>query len=130
MTPTIVFYISLTGLLTMVGLKLYEMNRGVKPFSVLHYKTDMALRKHAAIVNANLRYLNRETVWLFFLFLFSKGTAAAKGLWSRVEHLKLFEKIRGRNIMKGSGAVSAFLRKLSEKKLDSESPVEETTEVK
>ncbi len=113
MAPTILFYISLLGLLTLLVLKLWELKRGVKPFSVIHYKADIALRKYMAVVRANLRYLNLSTLRLLAVFLFEQGRDFLRKLFSRVEGSKLFAMIRGRDIVKGNGTVSSFLKKLS-----------------
>ena len=112
----------------MVFMKLFEMKRGVKPFSVLHYKADMALRKKAAFVMANLRYVNKETARLFLLLIFFKARELASELWTRVEHFQFFEKIRGRYIEKGKGTVSAFLRKLSSRDSTDETTSARTTD--
>lgn len=113
MVPTVIFYISLAGLITMLGLKLWELKRGVKPFSVLHYKADMALRKYMAVIRSNLRYLNLETLKLLLVFLFRQGRELAMKLFAKIEHWKIFEMVRGRDIVRGNGAVSSFLKKLS-----------------
>lgn len=115
MTPIIVFFISLLAVAFLVGFKVFELKKGIKPFSATRYRADTYLKKKADIVVGYIRYANWQTVRLLALFLFGEGRALMFKLFEKIEGSNLGAMVKGTDTPKsnGAGTNSTFLKEVA-----------------
>jgi len=116
MVAVVTFFASLSGILILFCFKIFELKRGVKPFSVHRYKFDAVLRNKVEHATGFIKYANFETGKLLVLFIISELKDFAIVILRKLEDSKIGETVRGRNIPKGNGngTNSAFLKGMSE----------------
>lgn len=125
MAATVVFFTSLLGISILLGLKIFELKRGVKVFSAHRYKIDLALRKKIEFLFSYLKYFNRQTLKLLAVFVFSEVKIFVLYLAEKVKNTKIGSMVRGEHLPDSStnGTSSEFLKGMSsikDKKRNSE----------
>lgn len=115
MTVIYFFFISLLGIVTLLSLKVWELTRGAKPFSVLRYRLDMLFRKKALVIRQWLHLLNGRTLRLILAFIVANVGEWLSRVTTRVRESHLFKTVKGKVIPgNGNGPVSEFLRDVAE----------------
>ncbi len=128
MDATIIFFGSLAGMSILLGLKVFELKRGVKPFSAYRYKADIAIRKKIELLLSYIKYFNRQTAKLIVLFIFSEVKIFVIFLAEKIKHGKIGLMVRGKHLPDppSNGTNSEFLKGMSsikeEKRNSEDSP--------
>ncbi len=117
MGAIIIFGTSLVGIVTLLSLKVWELKRGTKPFSVLRYKADVILRKEYANAKSYLRYFNRQTAYLLLLFILNELkeiflVVFRKGQ-SVTSHPRFSQLFRGKQNLPFNSSSSRFLQDIA-----------------
>ena len=115
MVAGILFFVAFFGLVFLLGLKVFELRRGIKPLSASRYRFDAYLRRKADSVVGFFRFLNWQTVRLLLVFLLFEMKNLLVLLIRRVRESNMGEMVSGKNIPNGNGAgtSSTFLREVS-----------------
>lgn len=115
MPATVIFFISLGGISVLLGLKIFELNRGVKPFSAYRYKIDLVLRKKSELLFSYLKYFNRQTLKLLLIFILSEIKVFILYLAGKIKNTKIGSMVRGKYLPGSSpnGTNSEFLKRMS-----------------
>jgi hypothetical protein len=109
------FYFSLLGIIILLSLKVWELKRGAKPFSVLRYRLDLFFRRKMEELRGYQKYLNTGTIRLTLAFLVAKASKYVSMFFEKVKESHLFKTIKGKvSPGSGTGPVSAFLRDVAE----------------
>jgi len=128
MGATVIFFTSLGGISVLLGLKIFELNHGVKPFSAYRYKIDLVLRKKSELLFSYIKYFNRQTLRLLLVFVFSEVKVFTLYLAEKIKHTKIGSIVRGKHLPDSSanGTNSEFLKRMSsfkDKKRNSEEAI-------
>ncbi len=108
------FFASLFGIIILLSLKTWELQRGAKPFSVLRYRLDILMRRQAEDFKSYGKYISWTTARLVLAFLVAKTTDILTIIWKKWNESKLFMLIKGKIIPRATGPVSAFLKDVAE----------------
>ncbi len=127
MPATVIFFISFGGISVLLGLKIFELNHGVKPFSAYRYKIDLVLRKKSELLFSYLKYLNRHTLKLLLIFILSEIKVFILYLVRKIMDTKIGSMVRGKYLPDSSsnGTNSEFLKRMSSFK-DKKKSLEDT----
>ena len=128
MPATITFFVSLGGISILLGLKIFELNHGVKPFSAYRYKIDLVLRKKTELLFSYLKYINRQTLKLLLIFILSEIKVFILYLTRKIKDTKIGSMVRGKYLPDSSlnSTNSEFLKRMSsfkDKKRSSEDTI-------
>jgi hypothetical protein len=69
MATTYLFFLSLFGIVILFTLKVWELKRGSKPFSLLRYKLDLIARKQGQRLKHYASFVNTKTVRLVLAYI-------------------------------------------------------------
>lgn len=99
----------------LLSLKVWEIRRGGKPFSVLRYRMDILVHKSGEQFRYWWSFVNTRTFRLILAFLVAKtGQIVSMGV-GKLKESKLFRLVKGKILPPGgAGPVSAFLRDVAE----------------
>ena len=111
-----IFFGSLTGLVLLFAFKIYELDHGVKFFSVARFRADSALRQRLLTVSTYTQFINGRTFRLLVLFLLEHLRRLVARGWFALEESKLGRIIRGTEITPGNGRTSNFLKQIEDDK--------------
>ncbi len=115
MGASIVFLSAFSGLTLLIGFKLYELKRGVKPLSSFRYELDMAAQRHIETGILYLRYINWQTAKLLFIFFATEITHFIIFVTKKIGDSKLGMMVSGKDIPVGNetNGGSQFLKDIS-----------------
>ncbi len=117
MGAIIIFGTSLLGIVTILSLKVWELKRGTKPFSVLRYKADVLVRKELGNAKQYLKYFNRQTAYLLFIFIITELKEVilivARKAQVIVNHPRFSHLFRAKQNVPFNSSSSPFLRDIS-----------------
>lgn len=119
MGATIVFFSSLGALSLLLGFKIFELKRGIKPFSASRYTLDTSLRKKTDLILEYAKYLNWQTIKLLLLFIVSEVKDFVVYVVRKIEDTRLGLMVRGKDIPpngNGNGSGSTFLNSLKDER--------------
>ncbi|MDO8492109.1 MAG: hypothetical protein Q7S34_00520, partial [bacterium] len=109
------FFLSLFGIVILLSLKVWELHRGAKPFSVLRYRLDLFFRRKMEELRGYQKYLNTKTIRLVLVYLVAMASRYIGLLIGKIKESRLFQTIKGKVVPgNGNGPVSAFLRDVAE----------------
>jgi hypothetical protein len=105
----------LFGIVILFTLKVWELKRGSKPFSLLRYKLDLIARKQGQRLKHYASFVNTKTVRLVLAYIVASISRGVSVLMSKVRETRAFKVIRGKIIPDNHNSpVSAFLRDVAE----------------
>ena len=116
----IVFFGSLLGLILLFSLKIYELDHGVKFFSVARFRVDSVLRQKLLTISTHTKFVNGRTFRLLVLFLLEQLRRLLARGWIALEESKLGRVIRGTEISPRNGKTSDFLKQIENEKKDNQ----------
>lgn len=131
MTVIYIFFSSLFGISVLMALKVWELKRGAKPFSVLRYRLDIIVRNIALKIRSYTKYLSVRTFWLTLAFMVAKLSKIVSIFVGRIKMSKTFRLVKGKILPQGGGgAVSAFLKDVAEFKREAVGESEKDSDIK
>jgi hypothetical protein len=120
---TVSFYISLVGILGMIGLRSFEIRSGKRPWlSRLADNTDHLVHDFFGKVTRGISYINKKSAvaliqWIAYHIL---SWARKVYIWAhRKAHAhppskKVIDMVRGKGEVKKNGGASVYLKRISE----------------
>lgn len=116
-----IFFASFGGIVVLLLLKVWELKRGAKPFSLLRYRLDLLVRSVGIKIRYYVRFVNTRTLRITLAFIVAKTSEFLFRIVSKIKNSKIFLLVMGKILPKGGGGtVSAFLKDVAEFKRDSE----------
>jgi hypothetical protein len=108
------FIISLLGIIALLALKSWELERGRTTFSQLRVKADDMLRQLSERLYRTCAWINRDnlrSMFRLFVSIMKSWYGQAAGL-VKGKQLRIVGLVKGRGIIKKNGRTSSFLRRI------------------
>lgn len=110
-----IFYTSLSGIIILLSLKVWELKRGAKPFSVFRYRLDLFARRKTEEIRSYRKYLTAKVFRLALAYVVAMMSEYVSLFLDKLRESHLFKTIKGKvNPGNGNGPVSEFLRDVAE----------------
>ena len=124
------FFLSLGGIVFLLSLKVSELRKGAKPFSVMRYRLDVFSRRLSGQLKEwFMHYVNARTIRLILAYLVAiistEFTLFVRNVSEKVKQSHFWKTVKGK-VTPGNngGAVSAFLRDVAEFKKEAAGEIE------
>ncbi len=115
MVVTYLFFVSLLGIIVLLSLKVWELKRGSKPFSLFRYKLDLVMRRYTDRLKHYASFLNTKALRLVLAYVVARVSQGVSNTVVKLKNTTFFKKVRGKIIPDSHNSpVSAFLRDVAE----------------